>query len=173
VRGSPLWCRPGACTANTSAPQGSLFSLGAGATAARCESDLRREGFEVVHGVLKPGHMGEAHAHEFGARIMVLGGEITLVRDGKSETFRAGDHCEVPAGCTHTECVGPKGSPTLPGKPTLGHPDTKGSEACPLSGRMALVSEAQPIAAWMVVQCRTRPGAATRNFLRGVSISRK
>jgi hypothetical protein len=42
-----------------------------------------------------------------------------------------------------------------------------------LGDDMALVSEAQPIAAWMAVQCRTRPGAATTNFLRGVLISRK
>jgi quercetin dioxygenase-like cupin family protein len=42
-------------------------------------------------------------AHDFDARIMVLSGEITLTRDGKPETFRAGDHCEVPAGCMHTE----------------------------------------------------------------------
>jgi quercetin dioxygenase-like cupin family protein len=80
------------------------------------ESDLRREGFEVVHGGLKPGHASETHAHEFDARIMVLGGEITLVREGKPETFRAGDHCEVPAGCMHTECVGPEGVAYIAGK---------------------------------------------------------
>jgi quercetin dioxygenase-like cupin family protein len=80
------------------------------------ESDLRREGFEVVHGGLKPGHAGEPHCHEFDARIMVLGGEITLIRDGKPETFRAGDHCEVPAGCMHTECVGPEGVAYIAGK---------------------------------------------------------
>jgi quercetin dioxygenase-like cupin family protein len=80
------------------------------------ESDLRREGFEVVHGGQKPGHIGEAHAHDFDARIMVLSGEITLVREGKPETFRAGDHCEVPAGCVHTEQVGPEGVAYIAGK---------------------------------------------------------
>jgi quercetin dioxygenase-like cupin family protein len=80
------------------------------------ESDLRREGFEVVHGGQKPGHMGEPHAHDFDARIMVLGGEITLVRDGKAESFRAGDHCEVPAGCMHAERVGPEGVAYIAGK---------------------------------------------------------
>jgi len=73
------------------------------------EEDLRREGFDVVHGGQKPGYTADTHAHEFDARIMVLGGEIALVRDGNTETFRAGDHCEVPAGCLHAEKVGPEG----------------------------------------------------------------
>ena len=80
------------------------------------ESDLRREGFEVVNGGLKAGHTSEPHAHDYDARIMVLGGEITLVRDGKAETFRAGDSCEVPAGCMHAECVGPEGVAYVFGK---------------------------------------------------------
>lgn len=80
------------------------------------ESDLRREGFEVVSGGQKAGHAGDAHAHDFDARIMVLSGEITLIRDGKPETFRAGDHCEVPAGCVHTEQVGPEGVAYIAGK---------------------------------------------------------
>jgi hypothetical protein len=40
------------------------------------ESDLRREGFEVVHGRQKPGYASEPHAFDFDARIIVLGGEI-------------------------------------------------------------------------------------------------
>ena len=80
------------------------------------ESDLRREGFEVVHGGQKAGYTSEPHAHDFDARIMVLGGEITLIREGKAEVFRAGDHCEVPAGCMHSECVGPEGFAYIAGK---------------------------------------------------------
>jgi quercetin dioxygenase-like cupin family protein len=79
-------------------------------------SDLRREGFEVVHGGQKAGYTSEPHAHDFDARIMVLGGEITLIREGKAEVFRAGDHCEVPAGCMHSECVGPEGFACIAGK---------------------------------------------------------
>lgn len=80
------------------------------------ESDLRREGFEVEHGGQKPGHTGDAHAHDFDIRIMVLGGEITLVRDGRAQMFRAGDCCEVPAGCVHSEQVGPEGVAYIAGK---------------------------------------------------------
>lgn len=73
------------------------------------ESDLRRDGFDVVHGGQKAGHTTDPHAHDFDARIMVLGGEITQIRDGKPQTFRAGDHCEIPADCMHAEQVGPEG----------------------------------------------------------------
>ncbi|MBV8735974.1 MAG: hypothetical protein JO007_01700 [Alphaproteobacteria bacterium] len=62
------------------------------------ESDLRREGFEVVHGGQTAGFTEDMHAHDFDVRIMVLGGEITVCRNGGSETFRAGDHCESGTG---------------------------------------------------------------------------
>ena len=80
------------------------------------ESDLRREGFEVAHGGQKADQTEDMHAHDFDVRIMVLGGEITLTRDGKPETFRAGDHCEIPAGCMHTTKVGPEGVAYIAGK---------------------------------------------------------
>jgi quercetin dioxygenase-like cupin family protein len=80
------------------------------------ESDLRREGFEVVHGGQKPCFCEELHAHDFDARIMVLSGEITIIRDNKAETFRAGDHCEIAAGCQHTAQVGPEGVAYIVGK---------------------------------------------------------
>jgi quercetin dioxygenase-like cupin family protein len=80
------------------------------------ESDLRREGFEVVHGGQQPNFAEELHAHDFDARIMVLSGEITVTRDNKADTFRAGDHCEIPAGCQHTTSVGPEGVALMVGK---------------------------------------------------------
>src|ERR1700742_2795603 len=60
------------------------------------ESDLRREGFEVIHGGQKPCFSEELHAHDFDARIMVLSGEITIARDGNCVTFKAGESCEIP-----------------------------------------------------------------------------
>jgi quercetin dioxygenase-like cupin family protein len=80
------------------------------------ESDLRREGFEVVHGGQQPNFAEDLHAHDFDARIMVLSGEITMTRDDKADTFRAGDHCEIPAGCQHTTSVGPEGVALMVGK---------------------------------------------------------
>jgi hypothetical protein len=69
-----------------------------------------------VNGGQKPGFSEELHAHDFDVRIMVLGGEITIVRDNKAETFRAGDHCEIAAGCQHTAQVGPEGIAYIVGK---------------------------------------------------------
>jgi quercetin dioxygenase-like cupin family protein len=80
------------------------------------EAELRREGFDVVHGGQQPNFTEELHAHDFDARIMVLGGEITLTRENQAETFRAGDHCELPAGCQHTAKVGPEGVAYIVGK---------------------------------------------------------
>jgi quercetin dioxygenase-like cupin family protein len=79
------------------------------------EADLRREGFDVRYGGQQPSFTEDPHAHDFDARIMVLGGEITLTIEGKPATFRTGDHCEVPAGAMHTTCVGPEGVSTLAG----------------------------------------------------------
>ncbi len=80
------------------------------------ESDLRREGFEVVHGGQQGGVAEEPHAHDFDARIMVLSGEITVTRDNQPQTFQAGEHCELPAGCLHTTNVGPEGVAYIVGK---------------------------------------------------------
>jgi len=80
------------------------------------ESDLRREGFEVVHGGQQPNFAEELHAHDFDSRIMVLSGEITVTRDNKADTFLAGDYCEIPAGCQHATCVGPEGVAYMVGK---------------------------------------------------------
>ena len=80
------------------------------------ESDLRREGFEVAHGGQSAGFTEELHAHDFDVRIMVLGGETTVTRDNKAETFRAGHHCEIPVGCQHTTKVGPEGVAYILGK---------------------------------------------------------
>jgi quercetin dioxygenase-like cupin family protein len=82
------------------------------------ESDLLREGFDIIHGGQAPGFSEDLHAHDFDARIMVLGGEITVCRDGNAVTFRTGDHCEIPAGCLHTTQVGPEGVAYLVGKAT-------------------------------------------------------
>lgn len=80
------------------------------------ESDLRREGFDVVNGGQQPNFTEDMHAHDFDARIMVLAGEITVTRGGKSDVFHAGDHCEIPAGCQHTTHVGPEGVAYIVGK---------------------------------------------------------
>ena len=61
------------------------------------EAELRREGYSVVNASLKPNLRIDNHCHDFDAKLLVLGGEITITCDNKPETFRAGQCCEVPA----------------------------------------------------------------------------
>jgi len=80
------------------------------------ESDLRREGFQVIYGGQKADFAEELHAHDFDVRIYVLRGTIAVGRDGNSVTFQAGDHCEIPADCQHTTKVGPEGIAYIVGR---------------------------------------------------------
>jgi hypothetical protein len=49
------------------------------------ESDLGREGWEIVHGGRKTGFTEDIHAHNFDVRIMVHGGErVANIRPGRS-----------------------------------------------------------------------------------------
>jgi mannose-6-phosphate isomerase-like protein (cupin superfamily) len=80
------------------------------------EADLRRDGFRVVNASLRPNTREANHCHDFDARLFVLGGKITITRDNNPETFRAGQCCEIPAGCLHTEQVGPEGVAYVSGR---------------------------------------------------------
>ena len=82
------------------------------------EAELRREGYKVFYGGLQAGAMNPDHTHDWDARVMVIGGEITLTRGGKAETFRAGDNCAVAAGAVHAEHVGPQGVAFIAGRRT-------------------------------------------------------
>jgi quercetin dioxygenase-like cupin family protein len=80
------------------------------------EAELQREGYEIFYGGLKAGEVNPEHVHDWDARVMVVGGEITLTRAGKAETFRAGDSCAVAAGEIHVENVGPQGVAYVAGR---------------------------------------------------------
>jgi quercetin dioxygenase-like cupin family protein len=72
-------------------------------TRAEFEAELRREGYEVRDGELKPNVHREAHAHEFDARVFVLDGSITLVIGKDRVTYRPGDCWSLTAGTMHEE----------------------------------------------------------------------
>ena len=80
------------------------------------EAELRRQGYQVFYGGLQAGTVNSDHAHDWDARVMVTGGEITLTRGGKAETFRPGDSCAVAAGEVHAERVGPQGVAYIAGR---------------------------------------------------------
>ena len=46
------------------------------------EADLRHQGYQVFYGGLQAGMVNPDHAHDWDARVMVIGGEITLTRAG-------------------------------------------------------------------------------------------
>ena len=63
------------------------------------EAELRRDGYRVVNTSVKPNLVAPNHCHDFDAKeALVLGGEITITRDNKPVTFRAGQCFEVPSG---------------------------------------------------------------------------
>jgi quercetin dioxygenase-like cupin family protein len=47
---------------------------------------------------------------------MVLQGAVSLTRDGKTETYKAGEIFSMPRGCTHFESYGEGPTVTLVGR---------------------------------------------------------
>lgn len=80
------------------------------------EAELRRDGYQIVYNGFTPGAVNAEHSHDWDARLMILGGEITITRGGKSEIFRAGQTCAVAAGEKHTEHIGPQGVAYIAGR---------------------------------------------------------
>jgi len=84
---------------------------------AEFETKCAAEGYgEIVDREMEADHFNAEHSHEFDAYVLVIGGEMTIARDGKPETFRAGDMCTMPAGTMHTEKCGPAGAHYLAGR---------------------------------------------------------
>ena len=78
---------------------------------------LSAEGYgETVDRQMAADHFNPEHAHEFDACGLVVEGEMTIARNGKPETLRAGDLCTMPAGTLHTEKSGPAGAHYLAGR---------------------------------------------------------
>ena len=79
--------------------------------------ELEREGFGHTY-VWKDGpnayYADHTHAEE--TAHIVLSGEMTLRMGGKTETYRAGDRCDVPAGAVHSARMGPAGCRYLIGE---------------------------------------------------------
>jgi mannose-6-phosphate isomerase-like protein (cupin superfamily) len=62
----------------------------------RIRGRVRREGYEVREGEIKPNEHREAHAHGFDARLFILNGSITLVFGQDRVAYGLGDACSVP-----------------------------------------------------------------------------
>lgn len=78
---------------------------------------LEHEGF--VHTYVwqdGPGTFYPEHRHSVETAHIILSGEMTLIMDGKSETYREGGRCDVAAGAAHSAKMGPKGCRYLIGE---------------------------------------------------------
>lgn len=56
------------------------------------------------------------HTHDKLTAHVILEGQMTLTMNGKAETYRAGDRCDVPAGVVHSALMGPQGCEYLIGE---------------------------------------------------------
>jgi mannose-6-phosphate isomerase-like protein (cupin superfamily) len=60
-----------------------------------------------------PGPVKDMHTHDQSVMWLVLSGELTMMLEGASTTYRPGDWCENVAGTLHTERMGPEGVTVL------------------------------------------------------------
>jgi len=56
------------------------------------------------------------HTHAGLTAHIILDGEMTLTMRGKSQTYRVGERCDVPAGAVHSAQMGPQGCRYLVGE---------------------------------------------------------
>jgi len=78
---------------------------------------LAQQGYDEVLVREVPADIALAeHHHAWDARLLVLSGELRLIRQGESELFKPGDTFEVPQGQLHAEHHGPSGARLLIGR---------------------------------------------------------
>jgi quercetin dioxygenase-like cupin family protein len=80
------------------------------------EAELKRDGYDIVTNTTQGTKVNPEHSHPFDVRALVLQGALTLHRDGRSVTYRAGETFSMPKGCLHSESYGPEGAVTLFGR---------------------------------------------------------
>ena len=80
------------------------------------ESDLRKEGYDVMTNTTPGAKVNPEHSHPFDVRAMVLKGALTLTREGGTQTFKPGEVFAMPRGCLHYESYGKEGAVVLLGR---------------------------------------------------------
>jgi quercetin dioxygenase-like cupin family protein len=84
---------------------------------AELESRLQNEGFISTYVWQdEPEAFYPDHSHDRLTAHIVLDGQMTLTMNGKSQTYRPGDRCDVPAGVVHSALMGPTGCRYLIGE---------------------------------------------------------
>lgn len=82
------------------------------------ESELQRDGYQVVQNTMQPNAINPEHAHDFDARLMVVAGEMTIVMGDQRNTYQVGDTFSMTHGCRHAEHAGPNGATYVAGRRT-------------------------------------------------------
>lgn len=78
---------------------------------------LRREGFGHTYSWQDGAEaFYPDHTHETETAHIILAGEMTLTVNGKSQTYRAGERCDVTPRAVHSARMGPKGCRYLIGE---------------------------------------------------------
>ena len=78
---------------------------------------LKREGFNHTYvWEDRPNANYPDHTHLEETAHIILSGELTLTMGGKTQTFRVGDRCDVPAGAVHSAKIGGSGCRYLIGE---------------------------------------------------------
>ena len=80
------------------------------------EAELQRDGYQVVVNTMPPGKLNPEHAHAFDARLLVVAGEMTIVAEGRSNTYKSGETFSMTHGCRHSEQAGPDGATYVAGR---------------------------------------------------------
>ena len=80
------------------------------------ESELKRDGYDVMTNTTPGAKVNPEHSHPFDIRAMVLKGALTMNCDGQSQTFKPGEIFTMPRGCLHYESYGPEGAVVLLGR---------------------------------------------------------
>ena len=79
--------------------------------------ELKAHGFDAALVIDRPiGYAMGEHQHPFDACALITAGDITLVVDGVSTCYRAGDVFRLAAGTPHHEAAGPQGVSFLSGR---------------------------------------------------------
>jgi hypothetical protein len=75
-------------------------------------SQLKQEGFAHTYVWQDgPDAFYPEHTHETETAHIILSGEMTLTMSGRTETYRAGGRCDVPARAVHAAKMGATGLP--------------------------------------------------------------
>lgn len=80
-------------------------------------AQLKGEGFsETYVWADGPNAQYPDHIHPAETAHIILSGEMTLIMNGESHLYRAGERCDVPAGATHSAVMGRLGCRYLIGE---------------------------------------------------------